>query len=325
MHLQALELVKQLWEQVLLLDDYKIGELLRKPSRLLFTAAELGNVEFIKVLIQKYPDLIWKVDDHSRSIFHIAVLHRQENIFNLIHEIGAHKDLIAAYEDENNNNMLHLAGKLAHPDRVKIDSGVALQLRRELHWFKEVEKVVQPSYRETKNSEGRTPHILFLEEHRRLVREGEKWMKDTASSCMVVATLIATVMFAAAFTVPGGNNNLTGKPVFLHHWSFLVFAISDALALFCSATSILIFLSILTSRYAVEDFLHSLPNRLIIGLATLFISIATMMAAFGATLFIVLSNEFAWIAIPIAIVACVPVTLFPLLQFPLLSDMISHL
>lgn len=133
---QSIELVSQLWQQVLLLDDAKIGGLLRKPSRLLFTAAALGNVEFIKVLIRLYPDLIWKVDDHSRSIFHIAVLHRQEKIFNLIHEIGAHKDLIAAYKDENGNNMLHLAGKLASPDRLKIDSGAALQLRRELHWFK---------------------------------------------------------------------------------------------------------------------------------------------------------------------------------------------
>lgn len=136
MHLQALELVKRLWEQVLLLDDSKIGELLRKPSRLLFTAAALGNVEFLMVLIQMYPNLIWKVDDHSRSMFHIAVVHRQEKIFNLIYELGAHKDLIASYKDENNNNMLHLAGKLAPPDRLKIDSGAALQLRRELHWFK---------------------------------------------------------------------------------------------------------------------------------------------------------------------------------------------
>ncbi|KAK9226940.1 hypothetical protein WN943_011988 [Citrus x changshan-huyou] len=325
MHLQALELVKRLWEQVLLLDDSKIGELLRKPSRLLFTAVELGNVEFLMVLIQMYPNLIWKVDDHSRSMFHIAVVHRQEKIFNLIYELGAHKDLIASYKDENNNNMLHLAGKLAPPDRLKIDSGAALQLRRELHWFKEIEKVVQPSYREAKNSEGRTPHILFSEEHRRLVREGEKWMKDTASSCMVVATLIATVMFAAAFTVPGGNDDSSGRPIFRHYKSFMVFAVSDALALFCSATSILMFLSIITSRYAEEDFVHSLPNRLIIGLATLFISIATMMAAFAATLFIVLGDDFVWIAIPIATGACVPVSLFALLQFPLLSDMISHL
>lgn len=149
-------------------------------------------------------------------------------------------------------------------------------------------------------------------------------MKNTASSCMLVATLIATVMFAAAFSVPGSNNEKTGRPIFLLKRSFLVFAVSDALALFSSSTSILIFLSILTSRYAEEDFLESLPNRLIIGLATLFISVATMMISFCATLFIVLSPEFLWLAIPMAFIACIPVTLFPLLKFPLFIDMISY-
>ncbi|KAL7211060.1 hypothetical protein ACSBR2_014025 [Camellia fascicularis] len=324
MHTQAVELVKRLWDQVLLLDDSKIGELIRTPSRLLFTAAELGIVEFIIVLIRSYPDLLWKVDDQSRSIFHVAVAHRQEKIFNLIYEIGALKDLIAAYKDENNVNMLHLAGKLAPSNRLKTDSGAALQLRRELQWFKEVEKIVQPLYTEMKDSEGRTPHILFTEEHKSLMREGEKWMKDTASSCMVVATLIATVMFAAAFTVPGGNDNDTGRPILLSEMSFMVFAISDALALFSSATSLLIFLSILTSRYAEEDFLDSLPRKLILGLATLFISIATMMTSFCATLFIVLDGKLSWVAIPMVVVACIPATLFALLQFPLFVDMVSH-
>lgn len=136
MHIQALELVNRLWDQVLVLDDLKIGDFIRSPSRLLFTAAELGNVEFIIVLIRSYPDLIWKVDEKSRSIFHVAVEHRQEKIFNLIYEIGSIKDLIAAYKDESNNNMLHLAGNLAPANRLNIDSGAALQLRRELQWFK---------------------------------------------------------------------------------------------------------------------------------------------------------------------------------------------
>ncbi|GFS44860.1 C2 calcium/lipid-binding plant phosphoribosyltransferase family protein [Actinidia rufa] len=331
--MQAVELVKRLWDQVLLLDDSKISEFIRTPSRLLFTAAELGIVEFVTVLIHSYPDLIWKVDDQSRSIFHVAVAHRQKNIFNLIYEIGALKDLISAYKDENNVNMLHLAAKLAPLNRLKTDSGAALQLRRELYWFKEVEKIVQPLYTEMKDSEGRTPHILFTEEHKGLVREGEKWMKDTASSCMVVATLIATVIFAAAFTVPGGNNNDTGRPIAISSGnhnvtdrpiaisSFLVFAISDALAFFSSVTSILMFLSILTSRYAEEDFLESLPNRLIIGLATLFISIATMMISFCAALSIVLDKSVPWVSVPMAVVACIPVTLFAFLQFPLLVDM----
>ncbi|GAV92044.1 PGG domain-containing protein [Cephalotus follicularis] len=133
---------------------------------------------------------------------------------------------------------------------------------------------------------------------------------------MVVATFMATVMFDAAFTVPGGNNNDTGRPNFLNCLSFMVFAISGAVVLFSLATSILMFLSILTLPYAEEDFLHSLPNRLIIGLATLSVSIVTMVIVFSATLFIVLGYGFAWIAISTAAVACVQVSLFALLQYP---------
>ncbi|KAG8635700.1 hypothetical protein MANES_16G055600v8 [Manihot esculenta] len=323
-HLQALELVKQIWQQILNLDDATLKALIRTPQRLLFTAAQFGIVEFLTILIRSHPDLIWKVDEQSRSIFHIAVVHRQEKVFNLIKEIGALKDFIALYKDDKNNNMLHLAGKLPHPGRLNTDSGAALQLRRELLWFKEVEKIVQPLYAEMKNSEGKTPDCVFSMEHRELKKAGEKWMKETASSCMVVATLIATVMFTAAFTVPGGNNDNTGRPIFLYTRSFIVFIISDALALFSSSSSILIFLSILTSRYAEEDFLRSLPNKLILGLATLFISIINMMIAFCATLFLVLSHGLEWATIPIVVVASIPVSLFASLQFPLVADIITH-
>ncbi|XP_022872472.1 ankyrin repeat-containing protein ITN1-like isoform X2 [Olea europaea var. sylvestris] len=321
MQSQALELVECLWKQVIfLLDDSEIAKLLRSPSRPLFIAAEFGNFQFIRELILSYPDLIWKVDEQSRSIFHIAVIHRQEKIFKLLYDIGAHKDLITSYKNTNNGNMLHLAANLAPSNRLKIVSGAALQMQRELLWFKEVEKNMQPLYMEMKDSEGRTPQMLFTQEHKGLVESGEKWMKDTGSSCMLVATLITTVMFAAIFTVPGGNNSNTGTPMFLKDKSFIIFPISDALALFSSATSILMFLSILTSRYAEGDFLESLPKRLIIGLTTLFFSIASMLLAFSASFFIVVGHQLAWIIILIALTACVPVTLFAFLQFPLLAD-----
>ena len=48
------------------------------------------------------------------------------------------KDLIAAYKDKNNNdnnNILHLAGNLAPLSRRQIVSGAALQMQRELLWF----------------------------------------------------------------------------------------------------------------------------------------------------------------------------------------------
>ncbi|KAF6146996.1 hypothetical protein GIB67_036715 [Kingdonia uniflora] len=54
-------------------------------------------------------------------------------------------------------------------------------------------------------------------------------MKDTSTSCMGLATLIATIMFSAAFTVPDGNNSDQGIPIFLQANSFMVFAVSDAI------------------------------------------------------------------------------------------------
>ncbi|MBA0839606.1 hypothetical protein Goarm_005313 [Gossypium armourianum] len=307
LHMQAIVLVKLLWDQILSLEDAQITDILRSPSQVLFVAAEFGVVDLITELFQSYPDLIWRVDEHGRSIFHMAVIHRQEKIFRLIHDIGAHKDMIAAYRDKNNHCILHLAGKIATPNRLNI----------------EVEKNVQPLYKEMRDSNGRTPRMLFMEEHAKLMKEGEKWMKSTASSCMLVATLITTVMFAAIFTVPGGNDNEKGTPIFLEATSFVIFAVSDALALFSSVTSILMFLSILTSRYAEEDFLRLLPQRLIVGLTTLFLSIAAMLVAFSATFCIVLSQRLAWIAVPVAFIACIPVTLFAFLRFPLLLDIIQ--
>ncbi|KAB1201231.1 hypothetical protein CJ030_MR0G004589 [Morella rubra] len=103
--------------------------------------------------------------------------------------------------------------------------------------------------------------------------------------------LIVTIMFAVAFAVPGGNNQETGLPMFSKDKLFALFIIFDALSLFSSTISVLMFLGILTSHYAEEDFLKSLPQKMIIGLSTLFFSIATMMMAFCVALFIMLPGK----------------------------------
>ena len=103
-------------------------------SRVLFIAAEMGNCKFLVELIRLCPDLIWKENDNGLSIFHIAVKHRHEGIYNLLYEIGAMKDMITPLKDENGKNMLHLVGMTAKK-RLADVSGVALQVQRELLWF----------------------------------------------------------------------------------------------------------------------------------------------------------------------------------------------
>ncbi|KAK1563510.1 hypothetical protein Q3G72_028546 [Acer saccharum] len=321
---QAHELILCLWEEVKTRPYAEVGALITYPTKLLFDAAELGNSEFLAALVGSYPDLIHLLDEQNLSIFHIAVLHRHANIFKLIYEMGFDKELLATYVDEQDNNMLHLAGKYPESPPASVVPGAALEMQRELLMFEEVRMIMKPSLRDKKNSEGHTPKKLFTVTHKDLQKRGETWMKSTAKSCMLVATLIATVVFAAVFSIPGGNNQQIGRPIYLEKTFFKVFAVSDAIAMSSSSISILVFLSILTSRYEEEDFRMSLPLKLMFGLLTLFISVITMTIAFSSAFFLFYpsSERLNWITMSTAVLVFVPVTLYVGLQYSLLRDII---
>ena len=120
------------------IDDMRAETYTRKKysSGVLFVAAEMGNTNFLVELIRRYPDLIWKVNDNNQTIFHIAIKHRHAGIYNLLYEIGAMKDMITPMRDRQDNNMLHLVGKTVSRRQLENVSGVALDMQRELLWFK---------------------------------------------------------------------------------------------------------------------------------------------------------------------------------------------
>ncbi|PWA74037.1 ankyrin repeat-containing domain, PGG domain protein [Artemisia annua] len=286
--------------------------------QIVFTAVEYGNTRFVIEALKIYPNMVWLLDNDNRSMFHIAVMHRHEGIYNLLYEIGSKKVVVLVQRDEMKNTMLHLVGK--KPDKkqlLKTVSGASLLMQRELLWFKEVERMIPPYLRYIKNTDDKTAYELFSENNQELVSKGLKWTKD----CMVVTTLIITVAFAAAFTVPGGYHQVTGIPIFTHEASFLVFMIADGVSLFSSSMSLLVFLSILTSPHGQHDFLYSLPKKLMIVLITLFISVAAMMVTFAASFFVLYRNTHKWLPILIAILVATPVIIFAALQYPLLMDM----
>ncbi|XP_076943549.1 uncharacterized protein LOC143613823 [Bidens hawaiensis] len=135
----------------------KENNITKYPSRVLFLAAKMGNTRFLIELIRLYPDLIWKLDDKGKTIFHLAIKRRHIKIYKLLHEIGVMKDLITSVKDNKGNNMLHMVAKSAKQNRFQNVSGVAFQMQRELLWFKEVEKMIPPNYRQMKNKDGKTP------------------------------------------------------------------------------------------------------------------------------------------------------------------------
>nr|POE55022.1 ankyrin repeat-containing protein itn1 [Quercus suber] len=301
MPISARKLLEMIWKQVLERSDEEISNLIRRPSG--------------------YPDLLWEVNDKAQSVFHVAVLHRQVHVFNLIENIAAVKDYIVGNIDVDKNNMLHLAGVL--PQVEKLGAPRAnLQMQRELLWFKAVEKISRPSHMSMKNSEGMIPREVFNKTHRGLLKVGEEAMKATANSCMLVATLISTVVFAAALTVPGASNKISNTPFLSKEQWFMIFILSNAVSLFTSAASIVLLLSILTSSYAQNEFVYSLHARLMFGLTTLFISITTMVLAFIAAIFLIFNYKLEWVPYAIASLACAPVILFLVLHSNLWADLI---
>ena len=75
------ELVHFNSENVQLFEDIKFSS---GVCTLLFDAAKFGNTEFLIKLIRSYPNIIWKKDNETQSLFHMAVINRQESVLNLL-------------------------------------------------------------------------------------------------------------------------------------------------------------------------------------------------------------------------------------------------
>ncbi|KAB2610476.1 ankyrin repeat-containing protein [Pyrus ussuriensis x Pyrus communis] len=285
----------------------------------LFKAVEHGNDEFLRQLFTANILALGIYDENARGMFQFSIECRQEKVYNFFHDfIRVMNVRTESRVDKFNNTLLHSAARLSPPAQLKHIQCAALQMQRELQWFKEVEKIVPSKFLEVVNyTDDMTARDLFTKNHKELANECERSMKATATSCTVVAALIVTIMFIAVFSVPGGSK--AGFPVFLNKRIFMVFIVADVFSLFSSTTSVVTFLGILNSRYAEDDFLKSLPTKMMIGLFTLFSSIVTMMIAFSSTLFLMLESK-EWIVAPIILLASVPVVSFVWMQFSLLVE-----
>ncbi|KAF5812970.1 putative PGG domain-containing protein [Helianthus annuus] len=288
-------------------------------SNSLFEAVRQDMYEIVDEILFISPTTINCKDEDGYNVIQSA----SEKVYNLIYHIIERKESYREINDSSENTLVHLAGRLAPSFVLERTAGAALQLQRELLWREEVEKLMLPLQLREKNMYKETPAMVFTREHQDLTKEGDNWMKTTAESCSITAALIVTVVYAAAITVPGGNNQESGLPMYKNDIAFTVFALSNAFSMFTAATSLLLFLSILTARFSEKDFLVSLPRRLIFGLLTLFLSTTAMMVAFGAILFIVFCDQKPWMLAPICAFACLPISVIVTIKLPLLVDLIQ--
>ena len=187
--------------------------------------------------------------------------------------------------------------------------------------FQLVKNSMPPNFYERYNENGQTAKQVFISTHERLAKEGGKWLSKTSESCSLVAALVATVAFTTSTAVPGGPNQNTGYPLFQGRPAFNIFAIASLVALCSSVTALVLFLSILTSRFQEKDFAMDLPRKLLLGLTTLFTSIASVLVSFCAGHFFIVEDELKFAVYPIYVATCLPVSFFAFVQLPLYFDL----
>lgn len=132
-HAQANEILNLVCENLIVLDEDKIYIVLRA----LKSAASNENIKFLLRVIKANPALISSItftrDD--TAVFFYAVKERKAEVFNLLRGFRF-KHLVARMGSPGFNNFLHVAAMLAPASYLNGIPGAALQMQRELQWFK---------------------------------------------------------------------------------------------------------------------------------------------------------------------------------------------
>uniref|UniRef100_A0A0D3HK63 PGG domain-containing protein n=1 Tax=Oryza barthii TaxID=65489 RepID=A0A0D3HK63_9ORYZ len=138
---------------------------------------------------------------------------------------------------------------------------------------------------------------LLEEAKQKVTNESRKDVKSLTQSytnnTSLVAILIATITFAAAFTLPGGYSSDDGHPIMARKLAFQAFLISDTLAM-CSSLAVA-FVCILSRSEDLEFLLYyrTITRNL------MWLAYMATTTAFATGLYTVLAPRILWLAIGI--------------------------
>ena len=100
----------------------------------ILAAAKAGNRDVVEEIVEVYPLAIYFRNSSSQSFIHLAVKNRCEKVFNLLYQSTTYD--YSNEIDNSGNSILHLAARLAPTHKLNLVSGAALQMQRELQWFR---------------------------------------------------------------------------------------------------------------------------------------------------------------------------------------------
>ncbi|KAK2647178.1 hypothetical protein Ddye_022373 [Dipteronia dyeriana] len=283
-----------------------IADKSRKMTPLLLAASQ-GHIDIIKEIILYCPECYELVDDREWNALHFAMvsLSKKElcsllgnpSIKKLVHEKDA-KGNTPLHVLATCTRSMHSADPLSDIiDQVRGDGSRAVNKQNISvqdafnYGCPELEQEILALSEDTGNGLYSRGVIHKRDEH----YDGYlSLMKGAKESHLVAAALIATVTFAAAFTLPGGYKNEEGKnqgtAILSRNSAFQTFVITDALAMVFSICAVFIYFIMSVERFKKYIYLFELGSWFTV------VAMGAMVIAFVTGTYAVLAPSF-WLAI----------------------------
>ncbi|KAL6578200.1 hypothetical protein OROMI_010528 [Orobanche minor] len=320
----------------LLLDtDPNLAKIARNNGKsVLHSAARMGHLEVVKSLLAKDPSVGFKTDRKGQTALHMAV--KGQNV-DIVKELVKPDPSVLGFGDNKGNTALHIATRKGRAQMVQClisTEGINVNLTNSAgetpldiaEKFATPELVAsltevgavhskdhgkpQSAAKQLKQTVSDIKHDVQSQLHqtrqtgfkvRKIAKKVKKLhiegLNNAINSATVVAVLIATVAFAAIFTVPGQyvEDETTGFSLgeahIANNAAFTIFFLFDSVALFISLAVVVVQTSLVVIEHGAKKKLMFVINKLM-WLACLFISVA-----FISLTYIVVGSHERWLAV----------------------------
>ncbi|CAL9138445.1 unnamed protein product [Musa acuminata var. zebrina] len=250
----------------------------------LILGAQMGLPEFVRTILLVCPQAAAYLDTKGRSVLQVAIENGNLEIVETIREMTQGNCpilpswLLSTVEKNTKRTILHFAST-----KGPGDDQAAVQMQDELIWFEMVRDMVPRELVHYRNDAEKTAQEMFSESHKKMAKACKEQLVGMGQTC---SGLLAAVVFASSFSIPGEKDPKTGNPVYFNRLPFRIFSHAFVIGLSSAATSLVLFLSLLVAPYKEQQFRRAIPIKYFFACLSFGIALTAFLVAFTCNIYL---------------------------------------